>query len=290
MLWKKFLALGAVGFVVLAAAGAAIYLVIVNARLRALQEQKDKAVAAALDAKAAELQAIKGIIESQRAIMAGLTGSLKVFATEMAKIDKRATVAEHSRTEATIHDTIPGVVVTPTPEQEAGGFRPEWHDAYHRFKFTLPAGPLDRKQLFRLEGVVVRGVKDDRFERVTFEELDPKTHEPIPLADGSVELSHDFRFTKEEPPQKVFHPRVVAAVDHMGEVGGGVQLLSWRSVNLSVVGLYNIKTKQARGALAPTWRLRFPWFDSTLAIGPYGGVSTDGKLVGGAVATLELTR
>lgn len=262
-----------------------LYLLVVNAKMRRLQAQRDKAQEAVLVLKAQELGAIRGELKSERAIRAGLSDDLRRFADAMRATDKRATVASSSSTTVHVSDTVHGSVNAP----DSVNTRTEWRDEHHRFRFTLPAGPLERRQSFRLSGVVVRGVTGSRFERVDFAELDPETGERIPLE--GVEIAHEFKYTEEKESVSRWHVRAVAAVDHRAAFGAGAQVNPAGGLTVGLVGLYDRKDSSVTGALHLGYRLRFPGFNSTLSVGPYVGLSSNRPgAVLGLAGTLEVTR
>lgn len=255
-----------------------------NVKLRASQAEADQAKAR-VEAVLREQGGTKGRLIKERE--AHLTDKTRKFVEAVKKADPGARVSSTSSTKITIEDTDTGRVET-APDQPCPS---SVEDTHHRFRFDLPSGFLRRQQSFRLDQVFVRGVNGAyRVQQTDFREFDPKTGDEIPSTGVRVEGS--FEFVEEKAPGPgPWHLRGVAAVAYPFGFGAGVQVTPWKNLTLGPILLYQPATasRPAAGvaALGLGWRV----FGSTISVGPFAGFSTDGgRFVGGATATIEVTR
>lgn len=199
---------------------------------------------------------------------------------ELKKVDPGTSVDEFDNFNATLNGIIAARQAPPADT---------WQDTHNRFSLNLQTHEFTRKQEFHLQAVVVESTTGAKVMTSDFQELDPVTHEPITDETPAV-LTTSFSVVKKAPEVNVFHPRLVAAIGYLGQVGLGVELLNFERfggvmshANLSVEALYDISTKKATGAAT----LGFRPFNWNLSVGP--AYFFPGNAFG-AAATLELTR
>ncbi len=217
--------------------------------------------------------------KSAHDIAAGLSEKNSALVAALQKADKDSKIVQHDVSTVTIHDTVEGTLTPAT-----------WDDAYHRFHLNLTTGVFTREQKFRLEGVVVEGPDGKTKVRgVTFDEIDPKTGTVIPNSGATVDTK--FEVVKETPPVSMFHPRVLAVVGS-GGYGLGYQFMNLQDrFDLAAVALYAPATKAARLGPAVTWRVKLPFLDTNLGVGPtYLYDTSKGNWSFGGAVTIELTR
>ena len=207
-----------------------------------------------------------------------------------------AKVTQQASTMVSIEETIPA---KPAPayadSQNAYAGPPYIEDEYGRFHFDLPTGPLTRKQLFRFDAVVVKRLNGQyQFMKADFREYVPgkEPSEATEIPVQGIDTKSQFQFLEEAAPgPKAIHLRLLAAADYRAALGVGVQLANLHDrANVSLLGFYYPKGSEARAVVQVGYRLKFPFIDSNVSVGPYYGVSSKGgAVVGGAVA-IELTR
>lgn len=278
--------IGVVGLAILITVGSVLWnhdRAVRAAEHAALVAAKDKIIAD----MAKQLDAVPAVLSTDMEIRKSLTGKLAEYEAKLAKLGARP--AEHTTSTIAVTTVEPGHV-TPT----AAG-QQEWNDEHHRFRLDLPNGPLHRSQLFRFEGLVVRGLDGKhRFYKSEWREFDPVTKEEVPSTADGVKFENSIDFTEEAAPAKAvgaLHLRLLAAADYQASLGAGVQVANWRDkVNLSLLAYYGRKNAELRGVLQLGYRVRLPLLDSNLSVGPYYGISSKGSTVVGAGATIELTR
>lgn len=244
-----------------------------HAKEAAAREEQFKTLATKLGAAVAQEK-------SAHDIAASLGEKNKTLVAELQKKVPQAKVVQHTTDTVTIHDQVP--VTQPAPTV--------WEDREGRFHLDMEAGVLTRNQKFRLDGVIVQGpdgVKDIR--GVEFTEISPRTGQEI---DGSgAQIETNFQIVKETPAVPMFHPRALAVIGS-GGYGAGVQLLNLKDrFNLDAVALYAPGPHSARIGPVVAWRVKLPFLDTNLGIGPsYLYDVKAGTWNFGAVATIELTR
>lgn len=284
---NKILALVASHLLALGLALGVGYLLVVNARL---QHEVNEALVAKQQAfqQAATADGWKATAVASQSAMAAQVAALQASIEKLRKAG--GTVASTQHTTATIHDTVPAA-----HDVVAG----EWHDEYHRFHLNIPTGILTRDQLFTYDAAVAIGPDGStRVLKESFEELDPTTRLVVP--GPSPRLESHLSFAKDlGPAVPVFHPRVVAAIGLTGAPGGGVELLNLErlkapvlsNLNLSALALYDAKNSDAQVGGMLGYRLRFPFFDSNISVGPSLMYSLKrGTTSVGAAVTIEVTR
>jgi len=221
-----------------------------------------------------ELGAVQGTVNTERSMNANLSARLAGFVSKVKKIDPKARVDAIHETKITIKDTAPGVVAETYVE-----------DSHHRFRFDLPSGLLHRSQSFKLTVLSIRGIDGAyRIAQNEFREYDPITGEEIPSEGVSTEGT--FEFGEEHIVYSPWHTRIVAGVGIPFGVGAGLQINPWKWLTAGAVLLYQPTDKIGVGALTLGYRL----FNSTVSVGPFGGINTKGALTGGVLATIEVTR
>ena len=242
----------------------------IGQRERATEDQREQQ----LQDRARELNAPKSIVVPKIVPRGGAAATVR----KLQLVDKGVKPVEE--VEATALLTPPPVPV-PVPETVT------WDDPHHRFH--LFNGQFSRKQEFSITTTVVESSAGTKNVITDFRELDPETHQPITDEPQPV-ISTAYRVVSDRPEMAVFHPRVVAAVGYLGQVGLGVELLNlerfggvWKHANLSVIGVYNLSDKKVEGAGV----LGFRPFNWNLSVGP--AYFFPGNAFG-AAATLELTR
>jgi len=241
-----------------------------------------------LEAKAKELGGIVGQLQSERAITKKLSQELQDFVAAMKKTVPKARIESRIGTTVRVEDTPAGAVVE-TPSGPS-----EWRDEYHRFRLELPSGPFHRKQLFRVDTVVVRSPDGkSRVSKSAFKEYDPETETVIPSTGVTLEGNLDFvEEPKVAPP--IIHPRLVAGIDIQGSPGAGLEILNlertyWpalKKLTVSLIGYWDRKAGEGRGVAQVGYRV----LNSNVTVGPYAGVSTSGAFVVGAGAAIQVTR
>lgn len=277
--------IGVVGLAILITVGSVLWnhdRAVRAAEHAALVAAKDKIIAD----MAKQLDAVPAVLSTDMEIRKSLTGKLAEYEAKLVKLGARP--AEH--TTSTV-----AVTTVESGHTTAIGGQQEWNDEHHRFRLELPNGPLHRSQLFRFEGLVVRGLDGKhRFYKSEWREFDPVTKEEVPSTADGVKFENSIDFTEEAAPAKAvgpLHLRLLAAADYQASLGLGLQVANWKDkANLSVVGYYNRSNSELRGVLQLGYRIRLPLLDSNLSIGPYYGISSKGSTVVGAGATIELTR
>ncbi len=259
-----------------------------GARYRIEKLAHGRAEGEAMKVAARLAKGIVGMRKSSRQIEKSLSADNKKFVKAIQKSAPRARIDSVSTVTATIADTAK-TVESRTPEGLS-----RVCDEYGRFCFDLPSGLLTRRQLFKMETVFVRSPDGKtRVAHADFFEYNPDTKELIPSK--GVDLKGDYSFVDERaaaPP--IFHPRLLAGIDHSLSPGVGVELLNLERTerpvlekfNLSVVGYWDRKTSEGRGVAQLGYRI----LNSNLSVGPYVGLSTSGAVVYGAGATLQVTR
>lgn len=193
---------------------------------------------------------------------------------------KDSHVIEHTTDTVTIHDTV--------TVHDAGA--QTWEDSEGRFHLDLAKGLLHRDERFRLDGVVVEGPDGrTKVRGVSLTEISPRTG--LPLPSEGVQIDSHFDVVRETPPIGMFHPRAVAALGS-GGYGLGLEVLNLHDrFDLNAVALYAPGPKSVRLGPAVTWRVKLPFLDTNLGIGPSFLYDVRrGTWSAGAVATIELTR
>lgn len=231
------------------------------------------------DTLAAKLGAAVAQEKSASDIAAGLSEKNAALVAALKKAEKGSKVVQHDVSTVTIHDTVQAPV-GPT----------SWDDPYHRFHLDLTTGVFTRDQKFRLEGVIVQGPDGSTKVRgVTVTELDPKMGTVVPNSGTQIETH--FEVVKDSPPVSMFHPRVLAVIGS-GGYGLGYQFMNFKDrFDLAAVALYAPASKAARLGPVLTWRVKLPFLDTNLGIGPsYLYDTGKGNWSIGGVATIELTR
>lgn len=164
-----------------------------------------------------------------------------------------------------------------------------------RFDFDMTKQPPELTRLQRFLAHLDMAETHDgkqKFSKFELLELDPRTGTQLAGVGITTDLKVDVTPDLTGAPGP-WHLRWIAALDARPSVGGGVQVNPYRNLTLGLIGLYKgAKPTEGDVALHLGWRLRFlPAFDSTIAIGPWAGVSLpSGKFKGGLAATIELTR
>jgi hypothetical protein len=262
----------------------AVILTVASARLDFFQNALGRSDDRALEAAARTLHGVVGSRVSQRKIVSSLSPALKDFVAGVTKASPRAKVDSAFTATVKVEDTAKIVPV-------ARDGRTLMCDEYKRFCFELPSGILTRRQLFRMETVFVRSPDGKtRVAKADFFEYNPDTKEMIPSK--GVDLNGDFQFVDEKaelPP--IFHLRPVVAVDHRLAFGAGLELLNLERIQrpvldrltLSMLGYYKDKEWRAVGQLG--YRVY-----GNVTIGPNLGVTTDGTVVFGAGAAIQVGR
>jgi len=269
------------------ALAALVFMAFCYVRAEVSHSAKDKAQAAELALTKAKVEAVTRDLEGVQGQLikerdAKLTPVEQTFVAAVKKADPKAHVAGTSTTTVSIKDQDTSVATTapgaPCPSAIV--------DSHNRFRFELPNGPLHREQKFTLDVVTVRGV-DGAYsvQKTDFREYDPTTGEEIPS--GGVTLTGQFNFVEDQPAGPgPWHPRAVVGVGYPFGVGGGIQFNPYKALTVGAVLLYQPNDKLGVGALTAGWRL----FNSTISLGPFGGLNTKGALTGGVLATIEVTR
>jgi hypothetical protein len=254
--------------------GGLIYGLLVGEHVRALRAEADKTAAALVAVEAVKRGAVEGQLVARIALDAQQTELLKA----LQKIDGRVKAVEQSKTAITIEDKPVGHVDNPAAPTV-------WLENNHRFGLNLKTFEFWRKQEFGFEADVIAGPAGQRIENLAFHEYDPATHEEIKLE--GVALKTDFRFVKEVGPvANPWHLRLAALGGTMG-FGAGIQVNPWRGLLLTAGAAY--KSGDPRGLVGLGWRLRFPWFDSTLGVNVLGTYGKTG-FRGDAAGSVEVTR
>lgn len=249
-----------------------------------LQAEADNKLVSVME----QLGAVQGRLVKERDASKTLSSRLAAFVAAAKKGAPNARVDSTVSTKVEVKDRAKGETVTapgaPCPS--------EWSDEYHRFRVSLPSGLLQRSQMFMLSGVILTDTDGKkRFTKYEFREFDPSTEKEIPTT--GVNLTTDLNFVEASVrgPSR-WHVRWVAAVDYRPAVGIGVQVNPLGDLTLGLLGLY--KPAAPSGGIVAGhvgWRLNFPGFHSTLAVGPWVGYQfPNPKLAVGAAATIELTR
>lgn len=247
--------------------------------------QTDRANAAALRAKeqvferqAEELGLSKAEVVSVRASWAILTQKNAILAAKLR--DAGARPVERITTTVTVRAKDVGTA-TPTG----------WKDAEGRFDLDLASGVLSRTQKFGLDLTVIEGPDGrTRFAKQEFTEISPLTGKVIPGEE--ISLVTNFLLVKEVPVTTAFHQRIVAAFGTAG-FGLGSQFWNFRDrFNVAALLLYSPGEKALTAAIQPGWRVKLPFLDTNLSVGPLAGyrLTPNPKWTFGAGVTLELTR
>ena len=239
-----------------------------NHQIAELQGKVDAAVVQ----RATEIGMVPAKIVPQSGIKPSKTNSSRI--SKLQSVDTGVKIAEQVDTHIDLDSS--------TPSKEA-----TWEDPHHRF--SLNAGVFRRKQEFTLQEVVVQSSDGVKILSQDFQELDPETHQPI-TDEPQATLNSSYRVVKDQYDVPLFHPRVLAGVGYLGQVGLGVEILNfekfggvWSHTNLSVLGLYNISKKNATGVAVFGIR-PFNW---NVSVGPAYFFPSNSF---GAAATIELTR
>jgi hypothetical protein len=257
---------------ILAGAVAAAFLAlgIEIAILRHELAARDRTIEAAVAEKAAALGFAQAQLESEKRLTAKLTAGQKSDLAALKKVDARVKPVEHAHTDVTISGTAP----------VGDG----------RFTLSPDCLTVTRNERFSLDLLVVKGVDGKaRLAKSEFHELNPVTGIVIPGTQAK--LTTSLEYVEEEPAAPpFFHPRALAGVGYLGQVGAGVELLNgerlggvWAHTNLSLLGLYNTQKHTVQGAAV----LGFRPFDWNVSFGPAFFYPSGGL---GAAATIELTR
>jgi len=280
----------AVELVALAALIGCAFLVFQVERGKAETKAKAAELAATLDKVAVitrELEGVQGTLIKERDAAHNLTTPESVFVNQIKAADPKATISSTSHTGVAIKDTDTAIATTaagsPCPSSII--------DSHNRFRFELPNGPLYREQKFTLDVVTVRGVDGGySVQKSDFREFDPTTGQEIPSA--GISLEGNFQFVEERAAGPgPWHLRGVAAAAYPLGFGGGVQVNPWRGLTLGPVFLYQPATSKQSAAFVAAFGAGWRVLGSTIAVGPYAGVSSrGGAFVGGALATIEVTR
>lgn len=257
-------------------AGQVAYCRGLDARLHA-QTAETELAKLKVEAVVAQYEAVQGTLIKERQAASRLTPKLAAFVGAIKKADPKARVDAVSTMTIAIKDEASPSTIAETYVE----------DAHHRFRFDLPSGLLHRSQKFKLDAVTVRDTDGTyRLMKTDFREYDPKTGEEIPSVGVEIEPSLYFSDAKVDGPGP-WHLRGIAAIAYPFGVGGGIEVNPWKKLCLDVLLLYQPNEKAVVGAVGVEYRL----FDSTIAVGPYVGVTSHGgSIVGGVVATIEVTR
>lgn len=261
-----------------------------------------KAKDAVIAAKSKELGGVAAVRTTDLEIRRSLEGKLAEYADKLKAAGGK--LIEHASERITISDTTTGrfslapqgptaphdVLASGVPAVQSGPCG-AWDDEYHRFHLDLCSGLLKRAQLFKYEAAVVKGLDGKhRFVKSELREFDPVTGAEIP--NTGIAMEGEYQFGEESaPPVGWLHLRAVAAVDHRAALGGGLQFANWKDkANASILGLYSPRDRDVTVALHGGYRVRWPWLDTNLSVGPFVGFSIPRGWIGGAAVTLELTR
>lgn len=248
---------------------------------------KDKAIAS----QAAQLGAVAGVRANDLQVIQSKDAALQTFADKMKAAG--AKVTQQASTTVSIDETVP---TKPTGVTQAGYSGPAFiEDEYGRFHFELPDGPMQRKQLFQFNAVVVKRLngqyefmKSDLREYVPGKDPSPATEIPV----KGIITKSQFQFLEEAAPGPgFFHLRLEAAYDHRGAPGAGIQFANVKDrVNASLLGFYHPQDSELRAVLHVGYRFRIPFFETNISAGPYGGFSSKGGTVIGFALKLALSQ
>lgn len=246
------------------------------------QPEPDLAARAAVEAKAQELNAVKGQLVSEKALTATLHKDLQAFVDGMKKAaGVKSAPTGILTTGVSIQDTARGFL---TPTANASAAPSVWQDEYHRFKVDLPSGLLTRSQKFKIDIAAVI-IDDGLYTKLDFREYDPVTGKEIPTTGIVHEGTLMVSTYKQKTP--FWHPRLIAVADHRGAVGAGAELINFKDkLNAGLVALYSGKQDEGRGGAFVGYRL----FNSNVSVGAYGAASTEGAFAFGGLLTVALTR
>jgi len=239
----------------------------IAAREKAFQETAQKLGAAVAQEKSAG-QIAAELSDKNAALVAALK-----------KAEKSSHVVEHTTDTVVIHDQVEAQQTSLTT----------WQDKWGRFKLDLSTSTFTRDQRFRLEGVIVEGPGGAKVRGVNLVEIAPNTGEVIP--NEGIQITSSFEVVKETPPVGAFHPRALAVLGS-GGYGLGAQFFNFKDrFDLDAVAVYNPGTKSVKVGPVVAWRVKLPFLDTNLAVGPsYLYDVKLGTWTLGAAATIELTR
>lgn len=248
-----------------------------------IDAQKDKVIAS----QAAQLGAVAGARSNDLQVIQSKDAQLQAFADKMKAAG--AKVTQQASTTVSIEETVP---TKPTGVTQAGYSGPAFiEDEYGRFHFELPDGPMQRKQLFQFNAVVVKRLNGQyEFMKSEFREYvpgkDPSPATEIPVK--GILAKSQFQFLEEVAPgPKTIHLRVLAAADYRAALGAGIQFANLKDrASISLLGYYSRKDSEARAVLQVGYRI----LGSNISVGPYFGLSSKGGSVFGAGLSLELSR
>lgn len=241
--------------------------------LRGLIAKRDLAIAHEIETVAIQAGGFRVALDAERDIAARLTGQNRDFLRRLREVDARVAVAAHIKSKIRVED-----VVVLGPDE-------------HRFVLAPDMKSLTRRQVFRLDVLILQGVNsENRVGHLTLEEIDPETGQALVPPSGFV-VETNVQFAKDLPPAvAIVHPRVVAGFESHGYPILGVEVLNlervgglWQHANLSVYGVYNTKENTISGGALLGWR-PFNW---NLSVGPAYFFPSGGF---GAALAVELTR
>lgn len=252
-----------------------------------VSQKSDRAKEREFEAKVAELNLTKAVASTRAEVLASMTTKERETAQKVIAAGGRIT----SRTAAdiTIKDSMTAApVYAPGASAEVKKAEINWTDEYGRFHLNLPSGLFTREQRFSWTSTlyVSPDGKTARFADSEFREFSPKTGAEIPSAGTNMHV--EIKTILEKSPEAApWHPRLVA-IGVPSAFGLGVQANPWRGLILTAGGIYGSKNG-VEGTAGLGWRLRLPFFDSTLGISGLAAYGKSGLRIAPA-GTIELSR